>query len=205
MLDKVLANFQRRARRFATVLNAAESVADRGGRDRAVSFVAIELQTAFAYVARSAFLAGMVGGRRANGTAIRPAAVVSKRDALVAGCKAVGCRSRRVPGRDEPAWHSSDHLSRVLSAAPANAGDLTSALGIFPSARRAVLSARNFYAHRSRHTLSELDDVLTVEYGAPMAGHPTDELCRAAPGHASSFLDVWISNYLDMADALCGA
>lgn len=213
VLAKVENNFRRRAGRFLTVIATADAYRAndheaRQYRDMTVGHVVVELQSSLGYVARSAVLAGMLGGKTSSGTCLTVVAGrASKTDVLrdaAHAAKPGGRVGNKIPGRDEPAWHSAHHLGRVVGALkPSNANAITASLGLFPEARRALTAVRNFYAHRGEHTLLEIRDVLRTEYAEVLAGHPTDELFRLPARQRGSLLERWVWNYFDIVRVMC--
>lgn len=205
-LERVQNNFHRRTERMLGFIDRARTSADHTTGDALVAYVAIELQTSLGYVAKSCFLAGMLGGRSANGTRIRAPATHTQLGALQLAASVIKQNPRQVPGRDEPAWHSGDHLARIVaSASPANSVDIQAALGVFPEARKAVLAVRNFYAHRAQHTLLVIRTVLLTEYAEVLRGHPSDGLLTPPIAHPQPFLERWVWNYRDIVNTMCGA
>ena len=207
LLGKVLLNFERRTRRWLELVDQARLSADMQKRDRIVGYVAMEMQTGLGYVARSSYLAGMLGGKSAANLRIRPARLYSQHDALVIAARAAGRkRPSALPGRDEPSWNSSDHLSKAtVSGKPANAPDLIAALGVFPDARKAVVAVRNFYAHRGEHTLQAIADIMFSEYAEVLTEHPSKGLLQPTPSLPYPILERWVQNYADVVRVMCGA
>ena len=205
-LKKVRNNFERRSKAWLDSVDGVRYATDHKARDILVAHIAIELQTSLGYVARSCYLAGMLGGRSAAGTTIRALSKHTQLSALQLAAAVIKRSPKQVPGRDEPSWHSGDHLTRVIGAVnPANSSDILTALGIYPDARKAVLAVRNFYAHRGRHTLEEIRHVLLTEYAVALASHPTAYLLNPPSGRPHTFLEQWIWNYRDIVEAMCGS
>ncbi len=204
-LAKVRANFDRRAQRFvytASLLAGATSTASRD-MDQQVSHIIVELESALAYVARCAYLAGSVGGADASGAKLRGTGVDSVA-ALRAASRAVGKKAVQVPGRDEPSWSSASHVTAAAHAiSVSNRGSIISAMGIFPDARKCVKAFRNFYAHRNADTLTEARSVLGTEYGLTWRGHPSPALLRLPSSSGGPLLETWIWNYVDIVHTLC--
>jgi hypothetical protein len=203
-LYKVHTNFERRALYLLGLVARASTCSDRKEVDRLLSYVAIEAQTSLGYVGKACFLAGMLGGKRGDGTTLRAGSSKSQVDVLLDASALFKKNPKSVPGRDEPAWHSGNHLSKLVGLGPSNGADITAALGVFPEARRSILAVRNFYAHRSHHTLSEVDSVLLAEYSSALVGHPSSGLMQPAPLSPSSFMELWLWNYVDIASVMCG-
>jgi hypothetical protein len=205
-LRHIRTNFMRRTETMLELADRARAAPDRKTRDVLIAHVSIELQTSLGYVSRSCFLAGMLGGKSAAGTPIRVKTGYTQLTALMAAAAVIKKSPKDVPGRDEPTWHSSDHLSRVVGGVkPANEVDILTSLGVFPEARMAVLAVRNFYAHRGQHTLQVIRNVLLSEYAEVLPGHPSTHLVTTPGAHANPFLDRWVWNYRDIVEAMCGS
>ena len=204
-LRKVYANFERKARHLQNVVNASKKSSDRADRDRAVAHVSLELETGIGYVTRSAFLAGMLGGKTKNGLTL-PRRVGSINTALqTAALQVRKNKPKLIPGRDEPSWSSVDHLSKVVSGtSPSNALTLMAATSIHLKSRRGVKAARNFYAHRAENTFLEVQNVVGIEYGETVTNHPSLDFFVLPKAQPYCFLDLWIGNYVDIAEVLCG-
>lgn len=200
-LAAVYSGFQRRAQHFLLV---ASNAATQNGkaRDQAAAHIVVELQTALGFVARAAFLAGAVGGWTARGTRLRgrfPKSV----DALLAAASVVRKNPQAIPGRDEPAWHSGDHMARVAtSVLPANYGAFLQASSAYPSVLSTMTASRNFYAHRNEHTRMEAETALRVKFGVVPQRHMSGTLLAPRPGGAP-LLETWVWNYLDVVELLC--
>lgn len=205
-LGKVKQNFKRRAFGLLELIDSAGRSPSRRQRDQVASFLTIELQTSLGYVARSCYLAGMLGGVTAAGGALRGSRAHSKADALRSAAIAIGKkRPTEIPGRDEPAWQSSDHLSRVIASVhPANSSDLMNSLGVFPDARRSVVAMRNFYAHRCEDTLRTVTNVLLAEYSFVIDKHPSVSLFEPLAARPGTLLEHWVWNYVDVVEVMCG-
>lgn len=210
-LDRVYGNFERRAQNFLVLLSKVSSIGragllgtDRRDKDLVAAYICIELQTGIGYVARSAYLAGMVGGYTASGQRIPRSSDATPHQALQKAAQIVGGNPNQVPGRGEPAWHSTDHLTRVVRALnPSNAADLIDSTSVFPQARQAVKAVRNFYAHRAEDTRLGIVDILRREYGERMQHHPSMELFHLPQWNPNCFLERWVWNYLDIVEVLC--
>jgi hypothetical protein len=200
-LTSAYKSFERRSQLFLDMTSRAPSLKGKA-RDHSVAHVVIELQTSLGFVARSAYLAGTVGGWRANGTKM-PRRFANATDALMAAAQVVKKKPVSVPGRDEPSWHSSDHMVRVAaSVAPSNSAAFTSATSAFPDVLATMICSRNFYAHRGAHTREEVERALATRFALVANGHLTD-LLLSTHGGGAPLLEVWIWNYLDVADLLC--
>lgn len=203
-LEAVRNNFDRRAQHLVLAVASITASTARRESDRIVASALIELESAMSYVVRSAFIAGGVGGWTAGGRRLR-ASYPSVPAALCAAAVAVGNRTRNIPGRDEPPWASSSKVITVAANTTlGNAHDITSAMGIFPSARKCVKAARNFFAHRAQDTLDEVRSSLRAEYGLALVRHPTLDLIRLSAQGPASLLEMWIWNYVDIVQAVCG-
>jgi len=202
-LGSVYKAFERRCQHFLQVTH--EAMPKKGKeRDRQVAHVVIELQTALGYVARSAYLAGTVGGWRGDGTKM-PRRFPNAADALMAAAKVVKKKPVSVPGRDEPSWHSSHHLVKVAAGvvpSPSNSAAFALATSAFPDVLATMICSRNFYAHRAENTRAEFERALTTRFALVANGHLTD-LLLSTHGAGSPLLEVWIWNYLDVAALLC--
>lgn len=200
-LHSVYQAFERRSQHFLHVI--AETARSTGkARDRSVAHVVIELQTALGFVARSAYLAGTVGGWRANRTKMRPTFATAA-DSLLAAARVVRRKPVAVPGRDEPAWHSANHMVRVATRiAPANSTAFVNAASAFPDVFATMLASRNFYAHRAQNTRTEAERNLSTRFGLVTNGHLTDALL-SIDGRGVPLIETWIWNYLDVAELLC--
>lgn len=210
-LDHVYGNFERRAQHFLLLLSEVSAIGrvgllgtDRRDKDLVAAYICIELQTGIGYVARSAFLAGMVGGYTASGHRIPRSSSATQHQALKQAARIVGGDEGQVPGRGEPAWHSTVHLTRVVTQLqPSNEADLIASTGVSPKARIAVKAVRDFYAHRAKNSRLNIIDILRREYGERMQHHPSIELFNLTQWNRSCFLERWIWNYLDIAEVLC--
>lgn len=204
-LKKGLERFAHRVDRLEALLRQGDALS---GRDKDVyiaSFL-IELPTSFALLARSAYLAGAMSGRTARGICMTPRLFPSRSAALLGAAALFKKAPAHVPGRDEPSWQSLDHLARIAAKiGVANAADFVAATSMFPAAGTVVTATRNFYAHRTRHTLEKLRDDLRRYYAISLAGHPSDSLTVPLASRASPLVWEWAGNYRDMAEALCGA
>lgn len=200
-LRKVYTAFERRCQTFLRLTQEAKSSSG-AARDVRIAHVVIGLQTALAYVSRSTYLAGTVGGWRANGIRMRGMFSDSP-SALMAAAKVIKPKASMVPGRDEPSWQSPDHMMRVANAIhPLNSIAFANATSAFPDTLALATASRNFYAHRGQHTREEVERQLSVRMAISARGHLTDVLIATNRG-GSPLLELWIWNYLDVAELLC--
>lgn len=200
-LAAVYQAFERRCQHFIHMTTRALS-GTRKARDHEVSHVVIELQSALSYVARSAYLAGTIGGWRANGTKMARS-FGSATESLLAAARVVKKKPVDVPGRDEPSWQSSDHMARIATTInPANVSAFMTATSAYPDVLAAMTAARNFYAHRGQHTHASAARTLSDRLSIPTKGHLTDVLL-SFHGAGAPLLEVWCWNYLDVVALIC--
>lgn len=205
-LGRVLSRYRRRSHRLLESVLVASTSSNFRERDERTAFAFVEIQTSLALVGRSAFLAGAMGGRLASGQVLGPPIYPCASQALLSAAKVVKPKAVAVPGRDEPAWQSFDHLARIVARIGTlpNASQIQAAVSLSPSTGKLITCARNFYAHRSGHTRDAVRDELRTQYGMAVSGHITDALFAPAGGRPFPIVVQWFEDYAMVVECLCG-
>ena len=107
---------------------------------------------------------------------------------------------RRLPGngpwepRDEPTWHDSTIVMRLLNAAGcSNLPGVQAAFSLGMASLTELTTARNFIAHRSDATALKLRRLgLGLRLGQLV--DPSDVLTTKAPGRPQSVLEDWLDD-----------
>lgn len=204
-LAKALKTFLCRMDRLDRLVEEAEVKAERRERDIRYSVYTVEVQTAFARLARSAYLAGATQGTTASGIKLRAQLYPDVPRALTAAAQLFKRGPTQVPGRDEPSWQSFHCLARIAqSIRVANTVDFQVATSMFPQTGTVLTSVRNFYAHRCHHTYETVRHVFRETYGVSLHSHLSDVLATVVSGRAVPLPREWSGHYRSIAEMLCG-
>ena len=209
----VLARLERtavqRALLLRTLADSCGSPPVAAETDRLVSFLAIETLNLWACFARSYYLSCVMGARTRAGASvtISNASVRSFDDAIKLAVWTFNTRLRGTPGpfrpRDEPAWHDTAVLLRLISVVGASTvAQTTTALGHSTTVFRDLPVFRNFFAHRSEGTAVKAANVAR-SYSLNPALRPSEVLCATRAGRPQSVLSDWIDDVRIVVSGLC--
>lgn len=178
-----------------------------------ISYVTIELHTAYSNFARSYFLSCVIKPVARSGIRITcDPAITSFIDAIDASMKA--CKNSiwlRANGnknwsqRDEPAWHQTNTLmNSCQEISCSNQANIINALSVPTHAFQDLTKFRNFFAHRNKSTMSIALN-LASQYSIPVSHnfHPSKILCMSAYGRTQSLILDWIDDISLVIDLLC--
>jgi hypothetical protein len=190
--------FAHRIGRLVPLVKSAQSPAN-NVLDRATAYVAIELLNSWANFCRAFYISSALHAWTASGTRVTTSTprIVNVPDATDFAMYTLKPRTPRPwTRRQEPTWHSSAQLIKLLMALGAsNLATVTAALSYPTDAFGYLPTARNFFAHRNEDTARKLHNI-----AAPMLisaiGHPTNILIQKRPARPNNVLTDWALDLL---------
>lgn len=146
---------------------------------------------------RSYYLSSATGATTAAGTRVTTTVPLrSHRDAMTFAVH----RTKRLKGtgpwsgRDEPTWHDSAIVIRLLRVSGcSNWPGVAAAWSVGTNALPHLTTARNYFAHRSESTAIKLRR-LSREYSVAPSSEPSTILVQRAPGRPQSILEDWFDD-----------
>ncbi len=180
--------------------------------NREISYVVIELHTAYSNFARAYFLSCILKPTTISGVKIVCNPTIGNFiDAIDASMKA--CRNRTWVSargnknwtqRDEPSWHQPSILinsSQEIDCS--NQTDISSAFSVPTSAFEDLTKFRNFFAHRNKNTMKIALGVAS-QYGiSTTPNHPVKILCSPSLGRSQALILDWFDDINLVIELLC--
>jgi len=177
--------------------------------DRLVSFLAIETLNLWASFARSYYLSCVMGAKTRAGArvTVANATVRTFDDAIRLAVWTFKPKLKTSSGpfthRDEPAWHDTTVLLRLVTAiGSSTTSQTTTALGYSTTVFRDLPVFRNFFAHRCEGTAVKAANVAR-RYSLSPALRPSEILCARRLGRPQSVLSDWIDDVRNVVSGLC--
>jgi len=206
-LKKLRIIASRRAMRLKSLINACVVPITSDG-DRVVAFVVIEALNLWASFARAYYLSCVLkatteaGGR----VAIVNSTIRTVTDALGFSVKLFKPHVRSsgpFSRREEPAWHDTSNLLKVLTSLGAsNIAQVQAALSYPTSVFKQLPVARNFFAHRNEDTARKTTGIAR-DLGLSVNARPSEMLCEKAKGRPQNVLADWLDDLRIVIELMC--
>lgn len=205
-----LGRLQRVARRRLLVLKAlAPPIWSPSGpdRDRYVSFVVIEVANLWSQFCRCYFISCALRAKRVTGVRVMTAMSLTTKNDVITFAVKYNRPNRTGTGpwswRDEPAWQKPTTVLNLLQQLGAsNLSQAQVAFSHSTTVFQHLPTMRNFFAHRSEATATQLHSVARSVRG-PTGLKASDVLCLPRPKGTESILREWIEDLCHIVDNLC--
>lgn len=175
--------------------------------DRLVMFVAIESLNVWSLFCRAYFLSCALGARTLGGTRVKfaLAGLTTTTQALDFAVHTMKPQAGTGPWtwRDEPTWRKPRVLMQLLAGAGAsNLLQVRTAFSVPSTVFAQLPRARNFYAHRSKDTASDLQ-IVARAVRVPSRRSASDILCDIAPARPQTVIQDWLDEMTYVVSELC--
>lgn len=175
--------------------------------DRIMASVTIEAANIWSATGRCFYVSSCLRAKRTNG--LRVSMLAQAVDSVTAINFAMATLKASTPGgppwrrRDEPAWHETATLLKLMRALGAsNLSAVSTALSIKTRVFNDLPVFRNFFAHRNDDTVSRVGRIARGYRISPNL-RPSEILATAVPGRPQRLLSDWLDDLSYAITLLC--